>query len=241
MSFTKSFGRGGAAALALAGAALIAQPALAADHRDGQAVQADENGDITDVYAWMNGTNAVLAMNVHRDAGIGATFSDAIQYAFHVGRHTTFPLGAVSTTDVICEFDEAQMIQCWVGDEGYVTGDAGAAEGITNASDDIRVFAGPRQDPFFFYVTGLINARQAVVAAVPDLVAGDAIAPSGCPELDDTTSQALLDVLRADGQALNDFDEENVLSIVIELDAAYLADSEAPVFSVWGSTHLKPE
>jgi hypothetical protein len=227
---------------AVALTALSARPASAADHRDGAAVEAlDQGADITDVYAWMRGSNAVLAMNVHRDAGVGAMFSDAVQYAFHVRRHPAFALAAADTVDVICEFDEAQMIQCWVGDEAYITGDAGAEGGITTPNEDVRVFAGPRQDPFFFYEFGFNIARTKLLPTLGEIVAQGDMRASGCPDLG-TSGRAILGYLEGGGSSgANPFVEENVLSIVIELDSAYLVDADAPVFSVWGSTHVKPD
>jgi hypothetical protein len=132
------------------------------------------------------------------------------------------------------------MIQCWVGDEAYITGDAGAEGGITTPNEDVRVFAGPRQDPFFFYETGFDLVHDALTAAMPNILESGFLTPSGCAEFY-TAGPTYRNALETEDQSDNDFADENVLSIVIELDSAYLVDADAPVFSVWGSTHVKPE
>lgn len=247
MSLRKNFGRGGAAALVLAGA-FVALPAMAADHRDGGAAQADPSSDINDVYAFMNGENLVLGMTVSPFADADATFSDAVQFVWHVDTWNAFTdsiagIDPALQTTVQCEFDAAQMIQCWIHRDGenldYIMGDASSEEGI--ATDSSQVFAGLRSDPFYFYLTGFNDARNAVISEV---TAGNVDLSNGtlCPELTNPQLEALGDALTvsAGGQGLNDFLGANTLAIVIEVDKALFTDAENDVVSVHAATHAKP-
>lgn len=248
MSLRKNFGRGGAAALVLAGA-FVALPAMAADHRDGAAAAADPSSDINDVYAFMNGDNLVLGMTVSPFADADATFSDAVQFVWHVNTWNAFTdsiagIDPALQTTVQCEFDEAQMIQCWIHRDGenldYIMGDASSEEGIATASS--QVFAGLRSDPFYFYLTGFNAARSAVISEV---TAGNVDLSNGtlCPELTGGQLDALGDALTASGpgaQGLNDFLGANTLAIVLEVDKALFTDAENDVVSVHAATHAKP-
>lgn len=249
MSFKRNF-RGGVAALVLAGTALAAPAAFAADHRDGEASRADPTSDINDVYAFMNGDKLVLAMTVNPFADADATFSSAVQFAWHVdaysGLAASLSAGPAFTTTVQCEFDDAQMVQCWVHRDGeisdYLTGDASSEEGISSEAGT-QVFAGLRADPFYFYLSGFNAARGAVIDAVN---AGQVDLSNGtkCPELTGGQLDALGDALTASGpgaQGLNDFLGANTLAIVVEVDSALFIDAEASTLAVHASTHAKPE
>lgn len=248
MSFKMSFGRCGLAALAVAGAT-VALPAIAADHRDGTAAVADPTSDINDVYSWMSADdNLVVAMTVHPFADADAVFSPEVQFAWHVDAHGSVATAVTGTpasisTTVQCEFDEAQMIQCWVHRDGevldYVLGDAGLEEGLLSNSGETRVFAGLRADPFFFYLTGFSGARAAVISEVE---AGNVSFPNStfCPELTDGQLTLLGDTLGAEAEEDNDFLGQNTLAIVLELDKTLFTDDEASVVSVHATTHAKP-
>src|SRR5437762_1644887 len=81
-----------------------------------------------------------LAMTVSPLAAAGAKFSDKTQYVFHT---SSGAFGATtSNVDVICTFDTAQNISCWVGTDDYVTGNASASAGISSTSGKTKVFAG---------------------------------------------------------------------------------------------------
>jgi len=259
MSFLKNLGRGALGALVFAGAAIVGAPALAADHRDGGGATADPASDINDVYSWMNGENLVVAMTVAPFAGADATFSPGVQFVWHVDAHGSFAgniLGGIAPTlqtTIQCEFDEAQIAQCWIHRGGeildYITGDASSEEGVT--SDSSQLYAGLRADPFYFFLTGFNDARTAVLS---ELVAGPGgVFPGNvdlsngtlCPELTVPQLEALGDALTVGPaptqQALNDFDLANTLAIVLEIDSALLIDPEANILSVHASTHAKPE
>lgn len=210
----------GCAAFGLAGASLFA-----ADHVDGPAVTADPAADIADIFAWTTpdaqNVNLVLTLPA-------AAFSDAVQYAFRIESAPAFGQAGVST-DIICTFDAAQAVQCWAGDDDYVTGDASSEMGLVSGTGRMRVFTGPRNDPFFFNSTGFNTARQTIIGAAPSLTFDGA----GCPVLDAATSQALITQLSTGGDA---FALGTVLALVVQVDRS-LVTAGGDVVAVWGSTH----
>src|SRR5207253_680275 len=132
---------------------LLSTPSYAADHQDGPAATASPAADITDVFAWMSADHAkmYLVLDVFPAATAAAKFDTNTLYVFH----TTSKASLLATTgtplDIICKFDAAQAIQCWAGGE-YVAGATAAAPatGIKSASGKLTVWAGLRDDPFFF-------------------------------------------------------------------------------------------
>jgi hypothetical protein len=233
------------AGLALAGAGgLVAAAAgalRAAEHRDAPAVRLETqtNADINDVYTWMSSDASRLnaVMTVEPFAAEGAMFSDAVQYVFHV--HSAAAYGESATeTRIICTFDAAQQIECWAGAGEYVTGDAGAAGGVTSASGRLRVFAGLRNDPFFFNLNGFNETVTVVKGAAASLTFDD----DGCPALDEGTATALVTQLQSEpggAAAVDDFAGANTLAIVVSVDKT-LVTPGGPIASVWASTHASP-
>lgn len=235
----------GALVAAAAGAAMQIHGAQAADHMDSMQATNDPAADLADVYAWMNEDASKLNL-VMTLAGTGQ-FSDAVDYVFHVSAGDG-PLepGAEVETPIRCTFDPAGMTTCAVGDAGpQVTGDA------SNASDPlvddettptIQVFAGLRDDPFFFNLSGF----GAVVSAVNDAVAAApppfTVDGDGCPTFnDDAVRASLVTQLSTEpggGAAIDDFDGANVLALVVQVDKELIGadDETAPLLGVWAST-----
>jgi hypothetical protein len=226
----------------LTAVAAFATPAIAADHRDGDGVKADPAADINDVYAFMDSDDVVLAMTVSPFADVNTKFTDAVQYVFHVDRHPEFdPLGAsAGSTNVICQFDASQKIECWIGTEDYVTGDASDPAGLASVNGKFTVFAGLRADPFFFYLTGFNAARAAVLAALPMNIPPSALNPNGCPIIPDSLAAAGRTALQAAMPSDNNFATANTLAIVIRADKSLFVDADNTFFSVYASTHAKP-
>lgn len=219
---------------------LFAAPlALAADHQDGPAATADPAADITDVFAWMSSdaSKVNLVMDVFPFATGTPLFSDTVQYVFHTSSRPSFGTAAVGNVNVICTFDAAQTISCWAGSE-YVTGDATPATGLSSASGKLKVFAGLRNDPFFFNLDGF-KATVADVTAAKGSLSFDT---NGCPALDPPTVTALVTQLATapDGGApQNHFLGANLLAIVVQVDKSILT-SGGPLVSVWAATHVAP-
>ncbi|HEX3762623.1 MAG TPA: hypothetical protein VHW23_28195, partial [Kofleriaceae bacterium] len=121
--------------------------------------------DITDVYAWMTGSNLLdLVMDLSpRDDGTNA-FGPAVLYVFHLTSKSGIGLTQTGGTEtqVICRFDSNTSVQCWVVSAGatkdYVTGDPSSPAGVTSLTGKVRVFAGRRSDPRFFNGSGFTAA-----------------------------------------------------------------------------------
>jgi hypothetical protein len=222
----------------IVGAALLCSlpfVAHAADHIDAPAATAEPNADITDVYAWMNAdaSKLNLVLDVHHMAGADSAFSTAVQYAVHLSSAASFGADG-SEAVMMCQFYTAAKLECWLGDE-YLEGDPSDPTGITSASGKLKVFAGRRDDPFFFELTGFKETVKAVKAAAGSLT----FDTEGCPALDADTSAALVGQLQhgAEGAAAsNTFAGSSVLSFAVQIDKSLVTEG-GPIVGVWASTH----
>jgi hypothetical protein len=241
----------------LLAALLVAPSVRAADHRDGPAAKAAPEADITDVYAWMSAdaSKMYLVLNVTPAATTMSKFSDKVSYVFHLNS-----MGAFGETDptkiqhvnLICQFDASatQQISCWLGPAtmtgigtpaDYVTGDASKTTGLTSQNGKFKVFAGLRDDPFFFNLDGLTNVIGEVEAAAKMAGFQTIVDASGCPHLPAATAGKLAGDLSksATGGAAQDFFAKlNVLSIVVSVTTADAAPG-GKIVGVWGSTHKR--
>lgn len=234
--FLGFLGLAGIGALLLAGH----QTTRAADHRDAPGTQANSACDITDVYSWMSadGNNVILAMDLFAEE-----LSNTCQYVFHVGSRAEFLGADAANTMIICQYDDGN-ISCWVGEPNNPTGGtyqtrATGAKDTTVTSDDgkLKVYAGLRDDPFFFNLAGFLQVVGDVTAAAPNLTPDD----QGCPAVDAATSADLVAKLAQDGQgqpAVDTFAGANVAALVVELDKT-LVNSGGPVLAIWGSTRQR--
>ena len=219
------------AAAALA-AALLPGTAFAADHIDSPAASGDPAADITDLYAWMTPDTGHLnlVVGVNAFAGDGSAFSDAVTYAFHVNSSAGYG-EAQTETLVTCQFYDIDKIECWAGD-AYVEGSPSDTEGLENDDQTLRVFAGLRDDPFYFELGGFQTAVGTVIGAADGLVFDE----FGCPALDGGTSEVLIGQLQGDGDPTDTLAGANVLALVVQVDTS-LVNEGGPLLSVWASTH----
>lgn len=239
-------------AVALVGAVLVfREPAArSADHLDSPATKADPTVDINDLFTWNDGNNVVLVMTSDFQTTPTTKFSDAVQYVFHTSSGAAY--GAVVTPyDIICTFTTAQVISCWYGTDGVVTGDASQSTGLSSADKKFKVFAGPRSDPFFFNLEGFKAVVAGVEGAIPKLLDAGVCANAnqkgcinagGCPQLDNVTAGALGAQLShaADGGAAVDFFANlNALAIVVSIDKSLITKG-GPIVATWASTNKKP-
>jgi uncharacterized protein DUF4331 len=213
--------------------------ALAADHIDAPGAIADPTADITDLYTWTDQGNVVFVLNVTPLAAAGAKFSDKIQYVIHTESAMAFSK-AGEKSDIIVTFDANQKASVWVGEKGYVSGDASATTGLASADGTFKVFAGLRDDPFFFNLAGFKDTVAAVEAKAATLQFDAA----KCPKLDAATSGLLVQKLSTDpnsvppgGPAVDFFAGKNVLSIVLSVDKKLL-NAGGPILSAWASTNV---
>jgi hypothetical protein len=205
----------------LAPLALVAGAAIfsvdAADHRDSPTVEGDPAADITDVYAFRspeNDDNLVVALGVNglTPPAEQRDFGQDVTYNIHVDN--TGDLAADATASIT--FDGATFTVNGLGDPitGNVT-PAGASAPVVNEVDGIKAFAGPRDDAFFFDLTGF-----------KEFVAGPYVPASG---------------LRPAGETPADmFAGTNVSYIVLELPITALtgaASSDTGSIKAWATTN----
>ena len=224
-------------ALAIVMMLCLSQSSRSADHVDGPAASSDPAADITDVFAWMSpdAQSVFLVMDLVRNATTASQFSNSVQYVFHTTSRPSFGAPPGPEVTLICTFNQAQIIQCWAGTDEFVTGDANIVDGIVSDDGKFRVFAGLRNDPFFFNLAGFRATARIVAGAAASLQ----FDPAGCPLLDAATSQALVSQLGTapgGGSAVNNFDRFNVLAIVIAIDKS-IVTKNGPILSFWGSTN----
>jgi len=219
------------------------QSSRAADHADGPRASADPAADITDVFAWMSpdATKVNLSMDLVRNATPASRFSDGVQYVFHTTSRASFGAASSPELDIVCVFNRAQKIRCWVGQgkhvRKHIAGDASTPSGIETRDGKLKVFAGLRDDPFFFNLAGFRETARIVAGAAASLT----FDPAGCPTLDAATSAALVNQLQTapgGGPAVDNFARFNVLAIVVSIDKSLLTKG-GPILAVWGSTHRR--
>src|SRR5882762_2661353 len=153
----------------------------ASDHLDSPTVIADPRADIGDVYAWTSPDHRRLNLVM---TIVGHTFSDKLDYVFHVDSGSKFG-STTATTSIVCRFPSAKEADCRVtnadpthADMDSARGDASASSGLQGRNHRFRVFAGLRDDPFFNNVRGTRAAYEKAALALRDGAAPDAAA---CP------------------------------------------------------------
>ncbi len=212
----------------------VAPFAFAADHTDAKSLASDPSSDINDLYAWMNTSGkVVMAMTVFPLADNTAKFSDSVKYVFHTRAGASALAPSEPEVNVICTFDANETASCWVGDKEYVTGDASAAAGISSDSAKLKVFAGLRDDPFFFNLQGFSDT----VTTVEGAKGGLTFDVDGCPT--NAPAAALVALLGSStaGPTEDFFAGKNVKAIVVEVDASLLTTATAKQLTIWASTN----
>ena len=232
----------------VAGLGLIASVALllhsrtsfAADHGDADSLATNAAADITDLYAWTNSnhTRLNLVMDVSPNAAAGDHFSTSVLYVFHVQAFAAYGMApTVGPTNIICKFASDTSVECWVGTSEYVAGDPSNTAGLDSADGKVKVFAGQRNDPFFFNLHGFAHVVTLVEGST--LPADDG---HGCYDLG-ATGPVLVDALSKDTDGVtagsDTFAGQNVNAIVLQVDTALL-NAGGPILGVWASTNEMP-
>lgn len=213
--------------------ALLPLAAPASDHLDTPTVIADPAADIGDAFAWTapDGRHLNLVMTI-----VGVKFSDQVEYVFHIDSgkslgHTT------ASRELVCVFDQ-QVADCRLGAD-RVHGRADGAEGLRSARGSFRLFAGPRDDPFFNNVRGTRAAYNVAGAALAAGVAHDA---AGCPAFDAPTATKILDEWRHteghEASSLLAGWKTGAIVVSIELDAV---NRGGGLLGVWATTNRRPD
>ncbi len=131
---------------------LFAGAANAADHRDSPLTTGDPAADLNDVYLFMNPNDpneVVTIQTVVPSANYNSRFSDAVEYRLHVDN------GAANLR-IDCRFTEQSNRVTCTGPNGL-----SASGGIerTIQGNGMRVWAGLRDDPFFFDLPAFNRTR----------------------------------------------------------------------------------
>ncbi len=143
----------GGAALALT---LLAPAVWAADHGDSPAAADDVAADISDFYAWHTEDGrlvAAMAFAGFGEAGAAATYDAEVLYGIHIDRNGD----NISDHDIWFRFgqnaagDWGVMASGLPGEDDAVVG--GVEETLEGAGG-AQLFAGLRDDPFFFDFQG---------------------------------------------------------------------------------------
>jgi hypothetical protein len=127
---------------------------IAADHIDAPNAESDAAADITDVYAWAEGDSvfAIVAFAGLAESGMPATYDRDVLYGVHVDNDGD----GESDHDIWIRFGQNDAGEWGV----QVTGLAGQDEVVGPVEETIdaglgqQVFAGLRDDPFFFDLEG---------------------------------------------------------------------------------------
>jgi hypothetical protein len=182
------------------------------------------------MYAWTSpdARQLNLVMTI-----VGHSFSDKLQYVFHVDSGARFG-STTATTSIVCRFPAADTVDCRVGDADYARGDASKPAGLRGHNHRFRVFAGLRDDPFFNNVKG---TRAAYERAMKALKNGTVTDDAGCPHFDQATSRTILDEWRHTdgGPGTNFLAGWTPASIVISIDLDVVSKGSR-MLAVWGAT-----
>ncbi|HTJ41602.1 MAG TPA: DUF4331 family protein [Kofleriaceae bacterium] len=219
----------------------------AADHGDATSLATNKAADITDVYAWMTADHSKvnLVLDVSPSAAAGDHFGTNILYVFHVQASAGFGMTPTAPpTDIICKFASDTSVQCWLGTE-YVSGDPSNTAGISSTDGKVKVYAGQRNDPFFFNINGFKHVVSAVEGAAGGL--GALADGHGCYDLHAAGAQGsnlgavLVGFLAHDTDGtsapLDNFAGKNVNAIVMQVDASLLTGG-GTTLGVWASTNM---
>lgn len=127
---------------------------IAADHIDSPVAMADGAADITDLYAWAEGDSvvAIVAFAGLSEAGTPATYDPDVLYGIHVDNDGD----GESDHDIWARFGQNDAGEWGIQVTGLAGEEAvvGPVEQTIDAALGQRVFAGLRDDPFFFDLEG---------------------------------------------------------------------------------------
>jgi hypothetical protein len=220
-------------ALALA-ATLAGPPALASDHLDTPTVLADPAADIGDLYAWMSpdGRRLDLVLDI-----VGKRFSDQVQYVMQVDSGPSFGQTTASLR-IACQFEIDGTATCWAGQQDSLHGIVSSPHGLESRQHRFRVFAGPRDDPYFNNVRG---TRAALDKASAALRSGTATRDaSGFAHFDEATLQAMHDAWHRTngGPAANFLAGWKTSAIVVSIDLPTVSTG-GPMLALWARTERR--
>ena len=229
----------GVAALAVAASAAVHFKARASDHADTPAIAASPGVDLTDVYVFPSPSNpndVVLSMSVHplipTGQGPAAVFDPNVLYQFKIDNTGD------NKEDLVIQ---ARFFGTGTGQKVRIAGPVkpshigtetvfetpDSAIGVINTpfttSGGARVFAGAREDSFFFDLDQFFKI-------LPDRATPITGVPVANPNQPQSTT------FRAPGAAKDFLTGLNVLSIVVELPKSQLRGASNGKIGVWATT-----
>jgi Domain of unknown function (DUF4331) len=157
----------GKARLTTAAAALVvltvgAAPFLAsgADHLESPNAKANHALDITDIYAFdaASSKKTVLVLNVNPLAGVvsGKRFATDASYRFNIDRNGDFRADDVYKVTFGESHDGKQSLTLRKDGDTILRGRTGQA----NVDDGVKLYAGVKDDPFFFDLASFLRWRD---------------------------------------------------------------------------------
>lgn len=214
---------------------------MAADHVDAPAVGSLSSGstvaDITDYYAFEspdNADNYVFVCNVMGltapDATGDASFDDDVMYEFNIDTDGDYiedqVIQAIFRDDKVIVFGPvapeeagAESMVEYMGNRIEATVSTYGNDPEITESDGMKVFAGPRDDPFFmdfFRFVDIVNgAGNALQLDVPEPADGQAYATS------------------FQDPGVDAFAGTNVMSVVVEVPKSMIGDANTTSFNSW--------
>jgi hypothetical protein len=163
MTNTKRYTRLAVVGLGAASLLLLTNDGVrAADHNEAPGTMADNAADIADHYAWHTDEGKLVEVMTFAglaEAGAAPTFDLGVLYGIHIDNNAD----NVADIDIWCRFGvngamDEYGIQCL-----NIPGSNGPVEGPVETNIDggggIMVYAGSREDPFFFDLDGF-NATK---------------------------------------------------------------------------------
>ena len=188
----------------------------AADHLEAPLAVANHSLDITDIYAFdgANSKNTVLVMDVNPLVGPVSTskFSTSGTYNFNIDKSGDFVADDVYTVTFGPNApDSKQSLTLWKNGSTVLTGKTGNA----NVGGGAKVYAGVKDDPFFFDLASFKHWRDPNGDGVFCLTAG-------CDGYSGPTTFDGIDFFRG----------TNITAIVLEIPDTWLGSSA----NFWGST-----
>jgi hypothetical protein len=138
-----------------AGIALGTSGVFAADHLEAPGTQMDTAADLTDLYAWHADDKIVAVVDFDGLQGPGSTgtYDPDVLYGIHIDNNNDNE----PDIDVWVRFGQNGAGDWGVQVVGLPGADAtveGPVDEVLDAGAGLRVFAGPREDPFFFDLDG---------------------------------------------------------------------------------------
>lgn len=203
-------------------------PAFAADHRDSPAINGDGRADLLDVYAFLNPNDpskVVLALTVNPLTIGGAAqiaFAEDVLYQFKIDNNGDYKEDLVIQATFTPAVPGPQQFTIFGPAKPKKTGAAntilkatpadtitGPADGTITTQGDVKVFAGLRDEPFFF--------DQIFIFRALGILPGGAITNRG--------------------PGINFYAGLNVSALCVEVPAALLRGAESnQTIRIWSTT-----